>query len=407
MYRSLLLFLCSLILFAEQIDTFSLPINGTTLNQSCQIYLPYGKEDKKKTYPVLYILDGQYFFKNGVAIQNGLQITDVFPEMIVVGLTTTRDVRNQLYFSKRKAFTEFIEKQLIPYVETNYHASDDRLLFGWENGAFYSSYILFEKSELFRCVISSNGAELSEERIKNFASKKLPFKPYFFFTNTDRDIYTYRFSESLYKALKTHQPKNLHWTYKKRNDEYHGSLPIVALYDGLRYYYQNFPELEFRSIDEFNRMGGLNFLAQYYKERGSRFGFSQEISDGSKNNLIFIAWITNNYPSFKFFMNEFKDVLQTKRYASSYWQNRLGQFYLKHKNSDKAIEFFKNGLEKYTVTPMLYNGLGKAYLLKKNMKAGLKYLEKAVTLGTQEKDGHLKTFISDLTEARKRYTDLN
>ena len=46
-------------------------------------------------------------------------------------------------------------------------------------------------------------------------------------------------------------------------------------------------------------------------------------------------------------MEEFKEVLTTKRYASAYWQNRFGQFYLKHKDYKNAITYFENGLKEY------------------------------------------------------------
>lgn len=49
-------------------------------------------------------------------------------------------------------------------------------------------------------------------------------------------------------------------------------------------------------------------------------------------------------------MEEFKDVLSTRRYDSAYWKNRLGQFYLKHKDYKNAIKYFETGLKKYPKT---------------------------------------------------------
>ena len=63
-----------------------------------------------------------------------------------------------------------------------------------------------------------------------------------------------------------------------------------------------------------------------------------------------MAWNRDNFEHFSFFMEEFKDVLSTKRYASAYWQNRLGQFYLKHKDYDNAIKHFEIGLKDYPNT---------------------------------------------------------
>ena len=46
-------------------------------------------------------------------------------------------------------------------------------------------------------------------------------------------------------------------------------------------------------------------------------------------------------------MTEFEDVLRTERYASAYWQNRFGQFYLKHRDYENAIKYFNAGLTQY------------------------------------------------------------
>jgi len=43
-------------------------------------------------------------------------------------------------------------------------------------------------------------------------------------------------------------------------------------------------------------------------------------------------------------------VLTTKRYESAYWQNKLGQFYLLHKDYKNAKKFFETGLSKYPNT---------------------------------------------------------
>ena len=62
-------------------------------------------------------------------------------------------------------------------------------------------------------------------------------------------------------------------------------------------------------------------------------------------------------------MKEFKEVLNTPRYNSAYWQNRLAQFYLKHKDYKNASIFFNNGLSKFpnsTLVQAMHKGLQKA-----------------------------------------------
>ena len=51
-------------------------ISSKILNQDrgLQVYLPDSYVTSEKVYPVLYILDGQRFFTNGVSIQKSLKL---------------------------------------------------------------------------------------------------------------------------------------------------------------------------------------------------------------------------------------------------------------------------------------------------------------------------------------------
>ena len=88
-------------------------------------------------------------------------------------------------------------------------------------------------------------------------------------------------------------------------------------------------------------------MTTYFKERAKRFGGDGNIDDSTKNSLIWLAWNRNNFEYFNFFMTEFADVLSTKRYASAYWQNRFGQFYLTHNDYPNALKYFNTGLTTY------------------------------------------------------------
>ena len=119
---------------------------------------------------------------------------------------------------------------------------------------------------------------------------------------------------------------------------------------GIKYYYHNYPALIFESIPAYINAGGIPYLESYFKERAIRFGGDGEIDNKTKNGLIWLARDRDNFEYFNLFMTEFSDVLSTERYASAYWQNRFGQFYLKHKDYENAIKYFEIGIEKYPNT---------------------------------------------------------
>ena len=91
--------------------------------------------------------------------------------------------------------------------------------------------------------------------------------------------------------------------------------------------------------------------------------------------------------------NEFKDVLSTRRYQSAYWQNRLGQFYLKHKDYNNAIFYFTTGIKDYPKSnrmAMMYAGLGDAYLGIKNPIKALEAYKKSIAIKPDQEEVKLK-----------------
>jgi len=325
-------------------------IKSSILNQdrAIQIYVPDGYSDSTREYPVLYILDGQWYFLSGVAVQAAMKTPRAIPEMIVVGITTSNPSRTKLFGDENETFTDFLVEEVIHHVDSNYRTSDERVIFGWEAAAYYLSNLILQKSEIFDGAIITNGGYASEEIVKGFTSEK---DIYLFIANSKKDIYYINATEAFHEVLKDNAPKNLAWKYRLFNDEVHESLGHLAMYKGLKYFYHNYHSPVFESIQQYIDLGGMHYLTTYFEERSERFGMSKQINNDTKDALIWLAWKRNNFEYFTLFMTEFEEVLKTKRYASAYWQNRFGQFYLKHKDYQNAIKYFEAGLTKYPSSP--------------------------------------------------------
>jgi len=321
-------------------------IKSSVLNEDriIQIYTPEGYSSSKQKYPVLYILDGQWYFISGVAVQKAIHQPRIIPEMIIVGINTSNPLRRTLFGDESEKFTDFLMNEVVHYMESNYRTSNERLIFGWEDAAYYISELILGKRNNFNGAIISDGGYASEDLVKGFSSDK---DVYLFMANSKKDIYYIGSTDAFYEILKSSAPQNLIWKYSLFNDEVHESLAHLAIYKGLKYYYHNYNSPVFESIQQYSDLGEMDYLTTYFKKRAKRFGFDSQIDYNTKNMLIWLAWKRNNFEYFDFFMTEFEEVLTTQRYASAYWQNRFGQFYLKHKDYENAIKYFKVGLTKY------------------------------------------------------------
>jgi predicted alpha/beta superfamily hydrolase len=155
-----------------------------------QLYidLPPSYKTSNQTYPVVYLLDAYEIFGLQLQTYQELIFTKEIPEMILVGIAYRIDsdfysdgLRRHLDIRARdftpthlsyeetaekhgekianyvrvsgggKEFLDFIEKELIPFIEKEYRADPQkRGIFGYSLGGTFVTYALFAKPGLFR-----------------------------------------------------------------------------------------------------------------------------------------------------------------------------------------------------------------------------------------------------------------
>lgn len=134
-------------------------------NREVIIHLPENyKNAKHRKYPVMYILDGTSQDGPAFVKIDLLSKINQFPEAIVVGIPNTSGNRSRDFtpshmkidldeddseMGNGKTFLEFIEKELIPYVDKNYRTDKIKTLSGNSRGGLFVLYALTEKPDLF------------------------------------------------------------------------------------------------------------------------------------------------------------------------------------------------------------------------------------------------------------------
>ncbi len=157
------------------LGTQLLHLTSAIVGQEYDLYvnLPRGYQDTTKTFPVIFLIDGQWDFPLVQAIF-GEQYYDGFvPAAILVGITwggvnpnpdslrardlTPTNVRQIPQSGGAPKFLNFIRNELVPYVESTYRASKDgRTLMGSSFGGLFMLYALFHETALFeRFVLTS------------------------------------------------------------------------------------------------------------------------------------------------------------------------------------------------------------------------------------------------------------
>ncbi|HEY2972043.1 MAG TPA: alpha/beta hydrolase-fold protein [Pyrinomonadaceae bacterium] len=153
---------------ASSDNTIQTNIHSTTLNEdrSVIIHLPknYSKDTAQK-YPVMYVLDGTSQDQHTTDKIAVLSDAGLIPKAIVVGLPNTSGNRerdqtppymrtnvddDKSPYGAGDKFLSFIEKELIPYMNSNYRTSNYRTLSGNSRGGLFVLYSLMERPDLFQ-----------------------------------------------------------------------------------------------------------------------------------------------------------------------------------------------------------------------------------------------------------------
>ncbi|NVK21204.1 MAG: hypothetical protein HWD86_01685 [Kangiellaceae bacterium] len=158
-------------LSAKEVDIQQIPyaskvvFNSEMLdvNVSFMIYLPksFHKTSKLYTYPVIFIngSHGEQFFHSLTGVTNHLGKLDRMPESIVVTLNgDTPDIfTNGMWLNREKIdeygdikrYIQFLERELFPYLESEYRANSHRTIIGVSGSSLFPLASYIEKPNLF------------------------------------------------------------------------------------------------------------------------------------------------------------------------------------------------------------------------------------------------------------------
>jgi len=227
------------------------------------ISLPLGYENSNANYPVLYLLDGLGNIKHQIGTVELLTDSGVIPPMIIVGIESldrSRDLTpsnagEDVYGGVGEAgisqsggapkFLQFMEEELIPYVESNFRTHPFRLLEGHSFGGLFSTYALMEKPDIFDAFIIQAPA-LWWNKEEMIAKAKIFFKSN---STLDKAIYFgigggdgWGMQQELKRYVQVIQespPQNLRWKHEEVGDEDHDTSRLLLNYYGLKYVFSD------------------------------------------------------------------------------------------------------------------------------------------------------------------------
>lgn len=375
-------------------------ISSEALQQTreIQVYLPKGYSESSKYYPVLYLLDGKNWFLQGVSLVKNFREFDYIPDLIVVGIDTSDDGRRQ-FFNQSQRLSNFLNEEVITYIDKSYRTSNSRLLFGWQfAGSFALSQIIDSNNKFSGYILASpfplNGARLTQ--IKRGSQTLNSTDKFLFFASHPKEASVVDGTDELNKFLLGLRPEALRWQYMQLKMPVTSSIahrysPIDTLFHGLLTYYSDYSNLEFDTLEEFQNYGGIEAVEKFYKNKGKKYGVVSEITQEGMFNLVRLAMRSDNLVVFDELLKSFHQH-QFLENTNLGWSSRYAEFYLKNNSFEKAIAIYQLLAQRFPNSASPVYGLGKVFEARKEEQEALKYYQLTVDIAQKVPDSNLNTY---------------
>ena len=306
------------------------------------VSLPEGYSKDNRSYPVLYILDGEHAFSYARGAVDFL--TNDFgylPKMIVVGVANT-DRNRDLYVSLQPdggylQFLKFLKVELFAFIEENYRINAFTTLFGWSSGSGICNYVLTVNPDLVDGYILAgsgigpNTAKFIEENLSDTS-----YENKFLYVNTEGEGPRRKGLELYQVLLDSLNPRGLTKKFEIIEETDHVDVMAKGIYEGLKFVFSSF------YIPEDNVLKGYEDILNYYKVLKDRYGFEVQIPIGAINES---AGLLSHH-------NQAEDALRLLNYGillhpdSATLYGALGKHYLTVSNIEMAKKYYKMALDK-------------------------------------------------------------
>jgi len=365
-------------------------IHSKVLNEQRKIWVhlpPSASWDKKKKYPVVYVLDAEKCFTSVVGMIDYLSSVngnDICPEMIVVGIPNTNRTRDLtptrvtsgLFINDDMAknsgggemFTAFMENELVPHIDSIYPTLTYRVLLGHSLGGIMAINALVHHKNLFRGYVAVDPSmwwdqqKLLREARQTLQSDTYPgvslflgmantLPPGMDTTSIKNDTNSGTIHSRSILQLRDYimgSRGGLKANFKYYNEDSHGSVFLTATYDALHFIFKDYA-LKIQDSYFIDPAFPLaSYLKDHFENLTSEYGMTAE--DGSK--LLPPEDLVNN----------------------------LGFFVLGKNEFDKAEAMFKMNIINYPKGPVAYTYLGNVYVAKGDKKNAIASYKKALSL---------------------------
>lgn len=267
-------------------------------DRTYQIYLPESYNwASDRTYPVLYVLDGESNFLHSMGSVSFLSSKGEIPELIVVAITSTVRIRDftqtdwpSMWIGGGGAqnFRRFLSEELIPTVEKYLRTNRYRILSGHSASGQFALYCLTSQPSLFNAYFAISSSldwdnNLPQRSLEESFIKTDSLTSFLYVARSDDSGQPLADYLKLVETLELKSPKGFRWVSRAFPDETHGSIPLLAQIDALRQLYNGY------RLHNDLLVKGITFAEKHFENVSKQIGYKIFVPEDIINNLGYEA----------------------------------------------------------------------------------------------------------------------
>jgi predicted alpha/beta superfamily hydrolase len=251
-------------------DFNDITLHSSILDEDRKLFIRLPQNyDKSKSYPLIIKTDGNFNLKRWDESISELSEKGIIKDTIIVAIpnlywfdTRNRDlvppfarkdvqiaarsatVNDPNLFGKADLFLEFIEFEVISFIEKNYSINDNRVLSGFSAGGSFVLYTILTKPNLFTGYFAFSPAAWYDDSVvvNEFRTglQHINGKPLFLYLSIgadENDIITGSFT-GLLSAIEQNAPLNFYSEYSYSEGAGHSENPYISVPKALKAYYK-------------------------------------------------------------------------------------------------------------------------------------------------------------------------
>lgn len=276
------------------------------------------QQNKELNYPVLFLLDGQRNLNHAAGTLDLLNQSHMAQEMIIVAIVNTHRTRDltptydETYnewgvSGGADNFLDFIELELIPYVNKNYRTNKFKILSGHSLGGLLSIYTLQSRPHLFQAYFAFSPSLWWHDQVifkdtEKFLANTPKLNNYLYINMGNEGGDMLSAFERYTKLLKAFTPEGFNYNSDLDTAENHNTTALVGQSLAYRYLYDTL-----RCPKEVIAKG-LPAIEQFFKKQSEKYGYQIKPSYYAINSAGYNALKEKDFATaIKIFENNVKN----------------------------------------------------------------------------------------------------